>query len=146
MKVQKKTSVAGEWAKKGEDIKDGDSVVVNNSGEIVTGDYGDRHVFRVKTRSGEKLLAFNQKSLNNLIDAFGDDTDNWVGKSVKVFIVRAMVAGKLQNIVYLAAEGWDMLDDGSFVGPRSNMGDNQTPTPSVQSDDIPTINLDESPF
>lgn len=114
MKVQKIVRAQGDYAKKGEDIKDGDLIKILDHGQVVTGDYGDRMVFKVQTRNGEKNLSFNQKTMNNLIDAFGDDTDNWPNKDVKVFMVKAMVSGKFQNIVYLAHPDWVMNDDGSF--------------------------------
>lgn len=131
MRVQKIIRAQGEYAKKGEDIKDGDSVKILDAGQIVSGDYGDRPVFKVETRNGEKNLSFNQRSMNNLIDAFGEDTANWKDKEVKVWMVKAMVSGKFQNIVYLAHPSWMMAEDGSFHGP--NKADIE----------IPVINEDE---
>jgi len=119
MEMTKRTSVRGEWAKKGEDIKDGDVVQINDSGEVVTGEYGDRTVFRIQTRNGEKLLSFNQTTVNNLVDAYGKKSEAWVGKNATVFIIKAMVSGKFTNVVYLAGEGWGMSDDGKFHGPAN---------------------------
>src|SRR3990167_3397080 len=97
MKVQKVIRAQGEYAKKGEDIKDGDLVTVLDEGQNVTGDYGDRMVFKIETKNGPKNLSFNQKSMNNLIDSLGDDTVNWIGKKVKITMVRAMVSGKFRS-------------------------------------------------
>ena len=115
MKVQKKVSVQGDFAKVGEDIKDGDIITILDGGTILAGDFGDRHVFKIKTGNGEKILSFNQTSMNNLIDALGDETDKWAGKEVKVFTVKQMINNKLRNVVYLTSKGWIMTEDGQFM-------------------------------
>ena len=114
MKLVKKVSVGGEYAKKGEDILDGDELTIKNAGETVEGKFGEQLVFKVETRNGERNLNLNQKSQNNLIDAYGDDTDNWVGKKVIAHMIKTMVQGKLTNVVYLAHPGWLMDDEGNF--------------------------------
>ena len=96
------------------DIVDGDLVTIKNAGETVAGDFGDRQIFSIETRNGNKALAFNQTSINNLIEAFGEDTKGWVEKKVKVFIIKMMVAGKLQNVSYVAPETWVMSEEGKF--------------------------------
>lgn len=115
--MQKVIRAQGEYVKKGEDIKDGDLVAIVDEGQMVTGDYGDRMVFKITTKNGDKNLSFNQKSMNNLIDSWGDDTKSWIGKKAKIWMVKAMVSGKFQDIVYLADPSWNMLPDGSFNGP-----------------------------
>ena len=86
MHIQKKTTISGEWAKKGEDVKDGDSIIVLDEGEIVTGDFGDSHVFKVKTDKGDKLLRFNQTSLNNMVDAFDNDVGDKEIRDVRLIL------------------------------------------------------------
>lgn len=115
MRVQKKTSIGGAWAKAGENLKDGDKIKLMNAGEIVDGEFGPRHVFKIMTRAKEELnLSFNQTSLNNLVDAFGEDTDSWKDKVVNVFVLRVMVSGKLRNVAYIAADGYVMDEEGKF--------------------------------
>ena len=115
MKVAKKISLGGEYAKIGEDIKDGDVIIIKDSGTEVEGDYGVRVVFKVATDNGEKNLSFNQTSMNNVIDAYGDDTEKWIDKEIQCWVVKQMVSKKLRNIAYLAGKGWTMLEDGQFV-------------------------------
>ena len=144
MKVQKVIRAQGEYAKKGEDIKDGDLVTILDEGQNVTGDYGDRMVFKIETKNGPKNLSFNQKSMNNLIDAFGDDTVTWIGKKVKITMVRAMVSGKFQQIVYLADPSWFMSDDGTFHAPNGSVVPKTAPRRAgeVKDGDIPIINAE----
>lgn len=129
MKVQRVTRAQGEFAKVGQDFKDGDTLVIRDAGQVISGDFGDRHVFKVETRNGEKNLSLNQTSMNNLIDAYGAETNNWVGKNAKVFVVRQMVGDGLKNVCYLTGEGWLMTEDGKFV--REGAADEPNP------DDIP---------
>lgn len=117
MKVNKRISVQGEWAKVKEDVKDGDIVVIQDAGRIVEGDYGERHVFKIETTNGDKNLSFNQTSMNALIGAYGDETDSWVGKKAKAWIIKQSVSGKLKDVLYLAAPDWELTEDG-FIEPN----------------------------
>ena len=106
------------------DIKDGDILTILDEGKIIVGQYGEQHVFKVKTRNGEKGLTFNQKSVNNLIDAFGTDSVEWVGKEVKAWVLKAMVSGKMSLIAYITHPDAEMDDDGDFStkGSEVNVG------------------------
>ncbi len=115
------------------DIKDGDIVTILDSGTVVQGQFGEQNVFKIKTRNGEKALALNQASANNLIGAFGEDTDSWEGKEVKVWTLKAMVAGKMQTIVYVAEPSWEMDDEGNFTGETKAKEDDDV----VDEEDIP---------
>jgi hypothetical protein len=124
MILKKKTSMGGAFARKKAydyegksyeaDIKDGDLVKILTEGETAQGEFGEQFVVKIETRNGEKNLALNQTSVNNLVDAFGEDSANFVGKTAKVWVIKAMVSGKLQNVAYLAHPGAIMDDDGSF--------------------------------
>lgn len=117
MKIEKKGGgVEGKWVKVGVDIKDGDRIKILDGGVIDdTGNFGPKKVFRIMTRSREEfVLNFNQTSLNNLVDGFGGESEEWVGKVAKAFVVRQMVGDGLKNVLYLAPEGWVMDDDGKF--------------------------------
>ena len=118
MKVHKKVSISGEFAKVGEDFKDGDIIKILNAGEIIPGEWGDRQMFKISVSTGEKNLSFNQTSVNNLIDVFGEDTQKWVGQNVKVWVVKQMIDGKLRNVAYLTGVDWEMLPDDTFSGKK----------------------------
>lgn len=119
MKIQKVIRAQGEFAKVNVDFRDGDSLVIKDEGQIINGDFGDRHVFKVLTKNGDRNLSFNQTSLNNLVDAYGEDTRNWIGKKMTAFVIKQMVGEGLKNVCYLAGEGWTMTDEGKFLPPRS---------------------------
>lgn len=106
----KKTSVAGAFARKEEysyegktysaDIQNGDTVTILNKGDIISGEFGEQYVFSIKTRNGDKNVALNQTSINALIDALGDESEQWAGAEVKVSTKKDTVAGKRAIIAY----------------------------------------------
>lgn len=132
-KFQKHVSV-GAFAKKDEDFKDGDLLTIANEGKKVMGQFGEQDVFLVKLPKGdEKNMTFNQTSLNNMIDAFGDDSISWVGKQVKVWLIRQSVSGKMLKVAYLSHPNATITDDGSFVIP----GKEAEVKTEINPDDIP---------
>lgn len=138
MKIFKKVSANGEFAKVGIDIKDGDVVTILDAGTITSGEFGDRHTFGIKTAKGDKIISFNQTSLNNLVDAFGDDSEDWVNKKVKVFLVKQMVSGTLRNIAYFAGEDWEMTEKG--FRQTSVLDDIPVVEDDIKVEDIPFNN------
>ena len=114
MKLQKKENAGGQFIDKKADIKNGDIVTILNGGVEHEGQYGVQFGLLINTKNGERVLDLNQTTKNNLIDAFGDETESWIGKEVKVWVIRAMVGGKMCDIVYLSAKDWEMDDEGKF--------------------------------
>ena len=115
MKYEKKISV-GAFAKKGIDYKDGDILTVANEGKKIQGQFGEQDVFLVKLVNGEeKNLTFNQTTLNNMIDAFGVESVQWVGKQAKVWLILQNVQGKMVKVTYLSHPSAEITDDGAFV-------------------------------
>lgn len=120
----RKTSVAGAYAKKepydydgthyDADVANGDIVKILNSGDVVSGEFGDQHVFSIMTRNGEKNATFNQSSVNELIGAFGDDSDNWVGREVKVLTKKDVVAGKKVIVAYYVPKNYRLNEWGEL--------------------------------
>lgn len=133
MQFKKKQSVAGNYAKKGQDIKDGDTITINNQGAVVQGQYGDQNVFEIKTSQGDFILSINQTSINSLVDEWGEESSAWVGKKVKVHAIKQNVAGKFINVYYVAPEGYEMGENG-FEKSGSQ--------PS-NKEELPTIDLGE---
>lgn len=135
MRVQKRGgSIDGKWAKTGQDIKDGERIKILDAGNLIEGDYGPRKVFKIMTlRKEEFNLNFNQTSINNLIDGYGEDTQYWVGKVAQVFVIKQMVGDGLKNVLYLAPDGWKMNEDGEFYDPQKE----ETPLRDEIEDNVP---------
>lgn len=135
MKVQKVLKAQGEFLKVNVDIKDGDILTILDGGITITGKFGEQEVFKVKASSKEGNLNFNQTSINNLIDAYGDETDNWRGKSIKVWVITMNVQGKFTKVVFLTAPDWLMSDDGKFV-----------PSAGAVNREVGEVDVDAIPF
>ena len=101
MAIYKKRVNIGTFLKKGEDYKDGDIVEIANEGKPVEGKFGTQDVFMIKLSNGiEGNVNFNQTSINCLIDGYGEDSINWIGKKVKVLSILSNVQGKMVKVYY----------------------------------------------
>ncbi len=124
--LTKATSDGIAWASKSDyeyegktyeaDLKDGDKVTILNSGTIEPNQNGgEDHVFKLKTRNGEKKMRFNQSSINVLVPVLGEDSEDWVGKEVNVLTKKGVFAGKKGIAAYFVTEGWYLDDFGDLV-------------------------------
>ena len=133
LKVQKVIRAQGEYAKKGEDIKNGDVIKILNEGTWIEGQFGQQLVVKVNTRNGEKNVNFNQTTINILHDEFGADTAKWIGKEVIIRAKKDTVAGRKVEIYYFVTPDWD-FDEYRELTKKNNL---------VKDEDIPIINEDE---
>ena len=118
MLYQKKISI-GNFLKKGEDYKADDIVEIASEGKPVEGDYGTRQVFLIKLSDGrEGNVNFNQTTINNFVDSYGNDSVKWIGKKAKVWAVLSNVQGKMIKVYYFLHPD-TVLDEasGEFVIP-----------------------------
>ena len=134
---QKRTNIIGEWAQKGEVIRKGDRIEILSEGREIVSQFKDKNgndqtqtVFSIKTRNGAKNIPLNQTSINSLVEEFGEDDKNWIGKIVNVLVV--IIPGK-PSWYYFAPDGYEIGEQGLVkIGAQ--------PAPN---DEIPIINLDE---
>lgn len=138
MKVEKIVRVGGEFAKKGEDIKNGDTVKILGEGTWTEGQYGQQFVIKIETKNGEKNVNFNQTTINILHDEFGDDTANWIGKEVVIRMKKDTVAGKKVDIYYFVTPDWD-FDEYRELMKVNNEG--SQPEPPASEDEIQVNNI-----
>lgn len=130
--LYKKQVSVGQFAKKGEDYKDGDLITIANEGKQVEGQFGVQDVFLVKLPKGdEKNMTFNQTSINNIIDAYGADSKQWIGKSVKVWLILQSVSGKMLKVTYLSHPRAEIVESpvGFVFTIPTELGKNPPPTP-----------------
>ena len=96
---------------KKDDKKDGDLWTFTNEGEIADVDFSQakdgsriQKVFQIgiKLPDGrEKTATLNKTSINSVSAVWGKDTSAWVGKQVKVVMLRGMAFGKPADIMNL---------------------------------------------
>ena len=119
------------------DLKTGDTVRILDSGTIEQGTYGEQKNFKIKTRNGEKKLAFNQSTINVLVQEFGDDSENYVGKEVKVILKKDVIGGKKVIIVYLVTEGWSLDEYGELVKEGADGISETNIEEDIKAEDLP---------
>ena len=137
MRYTKQVSV-GSFLEKGVDIIDGQIVTIVNEGKQVEGKFGMQDLLLVKTASKEGNVAFNQTSINALIEAYGEESINWIGKSVKTWAILSNVQGKMIKVYYFTHPNADIDADGSFTFIP-------TPKPSIVMPNA-TLNTEDIPF
>jgi hypothetical protein len=114
-----KTIRTGKFAEKGKDYKDKDLITILNEGAKLEGTFGVQDIFKVRVVHGDELsFRFNKTSINNMIDAYGDDSKDWVNKEVRVWLILQNVQGKMVKVPYVSHPDADIDDDGNFVLPE----------------------------
>jgi hypothetical protein len=134
---QKKVSV-GSFLEKGKDIKDKDIVEIASEGKEVEGKFGLQNIFLVKLADGkEGNVAMNQTSLNNFIDAWGEDSLKWIGKKALVWAILSNVQGKMTKVYYFTHPEATLSESGEFVIPGQER-------PAQEQEEV--VNPDDIPF
>lgn len=86
-----------------EHFGDGDQLVIyiKTAPEVIKTKYRDEQVVVAVTSKGNTYCWWmNQKSVNYLIDEFGDNENVWVNKSVQLKIVKQYVNGSQRDTIY----------------------------------------------
>ena len=92
------------------DVNDGDLLTFKDAGNIKEVDYSEAkdgsdiqkvlQITLVLPNGKEKLVTLNRTSRNDIADKYTPETENWVGKTVKVEKVKQNVWGKVKDILY----------------------------------------------
>lgn len=97
---------------KGSDVKDGDIIIIKNSGEIVDSNFKDEKTdlpkkdyrFEVEVDGEMKILSMNKTSRTNLADVWGKDTEGWVGKEAVIELVKLPTGKKMISLTAVINE------------------------------------------
>lgn len=125
-KFGKRVRVPGEWVE-GKALKSGDVVVLTDAAFEMPSQFSNEKTGELKKQtvahctingqSGKKdkplIVRINVVSQEALIDAFGDDSEKWIGNNLIVQKEKTRVGGKAQIAVYLIPEEWKLMDDES---------------------------------
>lgn len=86
----------------GQDLRDQDIIQIASEGEMQEGQYGQKFVCKVKLAGGEtKKLSMNNTSWNNMINEFGNETSEWIGKEVRVHIIKQKIGATFKDALFL---------------------------------------------
>jgi len=143
--LYKKRVSLGAFLKKGKDFKENDIVEIADEGRQIEGQFGMQDIFLIKLSDEKKgNVTFNSTSINNLIDAFGEDSKNWVGKKVKVWGILSNVQGKIIKVYYFAHPDAVLNNEGIFVLPQKK--DERIPIVEEEEDTAEDIDSKDIPF
>ncbi len=97
-------------------LKDGDVIEIISEGEWgesskfmnQDGTPKKELVFEVKFNGDDYSFRMNATNRNTLVLAFGRDTKKWIGKKAGVTFQKALIAGKMQDVIILSpqVESW----------------------------------------
>jgi hypothetical protein len=109
-------SIGGAWVKSDE-VKTGDKLKIVNEVTKQDSNFKDKdgeakteNVGKVRFEGSDEMLnmRFNWTTIYGLIDAFGKDSKEWIGKTLTVKTLDAMVGDTMRTIVYLVPEGFEL--------------------------------------
>ena len=115
MKYAQKTNVGGEWLKNSE-LTNGTLVTLASETKEIPSTFEDgkmQNVAKIKVKGfdGLKNVRLNWTTISALIEAFGDESNNWVGKVLTAHTEKIQVAGKRVTVLYLVPEGFEVTED-----------------------------------
>ena len=113
--TQQSGSSQGAWVDKSKLIS-GMKAVIASEVEPVQGEFegkaNTRNVAKISIEGGEaQNLSFNRATLNALVEAFGEESNEWQGESVIIQARDSIIGGKSVIIVYLVPEGFELGKD-----------------------------------
>lgn len=143
MKYNKPSSVQGNWLR-GQNVEDGAQCTLTTEAQPVPSQFKDKNgnsknqdVAKIKFKGSQEELNINlnRATVAGLIDAFGDDSKDWVGKVLIAHTEKVVVSGKRVTAVYLIPEGYEVAEDdnGYIVIVKEGQ------TPATGPDELPTI-------
>src|SRR3990167_3163703 len=145
MRYQKSVSVSGNWIK-GKDIVSGTkaklvsetnpmpSQFTNKDGSVKMQEAAK---IKVQGSNEDMNISINRASINALVDAFGEDSKDWIGKILTLITEKVSVGGQRKTALYLVPEGFEVSEDDNGYVVIKRLGE------SVKNDEPPAEIYDE---
>ena len=142
----KSSSVGGKWLDK-KTLRDGDIAKIKTEATEQPSQQGPMQwvcKLLVKGQTEPANFAINKPSKNALIDAFGEDTNDWIDKTLTLKVEKTIISGKRGIGVYLIPEGFEMTEDKAGYIVIKKIGGGASESTVDYPDDEP--NPDDIPF
>lgn len=86
-------------------VKTGDLVKILDKGEFIDAEDTkfNREVFQIPVQLSnlqKKIWTMNKTTRDNLTPTYGDDTEDWIGKFVKIKITEQNIRGETKMVIY----------------------------------------------
>ena len=118
-------AVTGRYAKLGRDFWEGDILAIVDEAQLVMGEFMGKPrkqlICKVRVPKGEEMsLAINNTSRNKLMDAYGDDSMEWIGKRIKAWALTQPVQGVIKKVAYFTAPDQQLVEAEKAEEPTEN--------------------------
>lgn len=132
----KENEVKGQWVKK-EELRNGLKATITTETNPVPSTFTDKDgkektqdVCKVKFEGmvEEVNVSLNRATIQALVQAYGEDSKEWIGKPLTVEVEKMRVAGKAVTALYLIPEGFYKFDDAdgfARIGKNTEGADEQ---------------------
>lgn len=143
MQYTKTSGTSGSWVKAA-DIKAGTRVRLTTETVPHESEYQGKPIkqniakARFEGDTEDKNVNINRPSINGLIDAFGTESTDWIGKVLTAHTEKMVIAGKRVTALYLVPEGYEVAEDeGGYLVVQKIGGAKTTSSEEVDPADIP---------
>lgn len=95
---------------KAEDVRKGMNQLTIAGSDLANTDYGQKR--QLKFAETPKLLSLNKTSTQALVEMYGDESDEWVGKPISLEAVKVQVKGELKDAVFIEKQNISGAEQG----------------------------------
>lgn len=110
-----KVIIPSEFVQPEVDVNTGDTIrIIEVKGWISVPQDPDTERFQIVAElpsMERKKMSVNKTSLRKIMEAWGDESDDWKGKNLKVKVIEQQAFGELKKILYVEPEGISKKDD-----------------------------------
>jgi hypothetical protein len=140
------TSVSGAWVRASE-IKSGTRAKITTETKPIESNFTDKDgkakmqdvcKIRFEGKDEEFNVSINRATRDALIDAFGDDSIEWVGKILTATTEKMVVGGKRVTALYLVPEGYALSEDNNGYMVITKNGVSPT-YPDIDSEEVANL-------
>jgi len=148
MKYQRQNTITGTWIK-GADLKGITKAKIVSETNPQPSQWKDdkgntkmQDVCKIRFEGKDESynISLNKVNINGLVDAFGEDSKEWMNKTLKVETEKVRVSGRAGVAIYLIPEGYERVDDENGYAVIQRMGLEKQIN---QPEDIPVIQDNE---
>jgi hypothetical protein len=147
MNFEKTGGVGGAWVKASE-VVSGTPVKLITEATESDSEFGKQVTAKARFKGAEEAvnIRINKPTLNGLIDAFGKDSKEWIGKVMTAITEKAIVGGKRVTIMYLVPENFELAEDeGGYMIVKPKVA-GETPRTRSKEEVEEDIDLSAVPF
>ena len=141
---KKQQSTGGAWLDK-KLIESGSKAKLVSETKVEASEYEGKATtrnivkIRIEGEDDSKNVALNKPTTNGLIDAFGEDSKEWINKELTVETEKTRIGGRAGIAIYLIPEGYEKVDDDQGYAIIQKIGGSKSEVVKDMGSDIPII-------